>query len=172
MDFTPLLNTTGCNRQTRRRRAGFTIVEVAMAATIMALVISSSILVLQSGFKALDNARKTTLAAQIIQSEMERIRMLSWTRVQALMAEPPQIDLATIFPQTTETERKVLAQMQGTNGFTATRTITPLGDFANEVIQITIFITWRGLDGITHERSSSTRYCKDGLYAYYYTIGS
>ncbi len=148
------------------------MIEVTIAAAVMALVISGSILVLQSGFKSLDTARKTTLAAQIIQSEMERIRMLSWSRVQDITAEEtyPKIDLDTIFPQNTALERNVLDQMN--RAFTATRTITPLADFSGDVVEITISISWTGIDGIAHNRSSTTRYCKDGLYAYYYTIAS
>lgn len=157
-------------RRLLRSRAGFTIVEVAVAATVMVLAISSAILVLQSGFRALDTARKTTLAAQIIQSEMERIRMLSWNRVQQLQTASPTIDLATIFPQNTAVEREVLAQMQ--RAFTATRTLTPLADFSNEIVEITVTVTWKGIDGVTHNRSTSTRYAKNGLYTYYYTLAS
>src|SRR5690606_29804220 len=138
----------------------------ALAAAIMAFAISGSIVVMQSGFKALDTARKTTLAAQIIQSEMERIRMLSWNRVQALRDQPAEIQLGDIFPSNTELEQKVLAQMQA--NFTATRSITPLADFSGEVVEITISISWKGIDGVTRNRSSNTRYAKDGLYAYYY----
>ncbi|MEZ0218453.1 MAG: hypothetical protein ACAH89_15045 [Rariglobus sp.] len=153
-----------------RLKAGFTIVEVAVAASVMVMVISTALIVMQTGFKALDSARKTTLAAQIIQSEMERVRMLSWSRVQTLSTASSSIDLTTIFPQNTEIERKVLAQMQRT--FTATRTITPLTDYSSEVMEITIAITWKGIDGVTHNRSTKTRYCKNGLYNYYYTLAS
>ncbi len=166
MSFTP--PSTAPKRRSLRSRSGFTIVEVAVAAAVMALVIASSILVLQSGFKALDTARKTTLAAQIMQSEMEHIRMLNWSRVQTLMAGSTQIDLSLIFPQNTVIERKILTQMQET--FTATRTMAYVTGFSNEVVEITVAITWKGLDGTTHNRSSSTRYCKNGLYAYYYTV--
>lgn len=154
----------------RPRRAGFTIVEVAVAATVMVIAITGSILVLQSGFKALDNARKTTLAAQIIQSEMERIRMLSWSRVEDLRTKPADIELSDIFPQTTVAERKVLGQMKST--FKATRTLTPLADFDNEIVEITVTVSWTGIDGIAHNRSTSTRYAKNGLYTYYYTLAS
>jgi type II secretory pathway pseudopilin PulG len=153
-----------------RFKAGFTIVEVAVAAGVMVLAISSALIVIQSGFRSLDTARKTTLAAQIIQSEMERIRMLSWSRVEDLMDDPPQVDLTDIFPQNTEIERKVLAEMQRT--FTATRSITALADYSNEVVEITVTIIWKGIDGVTHNRSTNTRYCKDGLYNYYYTLAS
>jgi len=135
----------------------------------MLLTITSSLLVMQSSFKALDNARNTTLASQIIQSEMERIRMLSWSRVQALNRNT-QLDLETIFPQNTALEIKMLNQMKRV--FTATRTITPLSAFSDEIVEINVSITWRGIDGITHNRSTNTRYCKNGLYSYYYTLPS
>lgn len=148
-----------------RASAGFTLVEIMVASFVMLFAISSSIIVMQSGFKALDTARKTTLAAQIMQSEMERIRMLSWTSVSNETAGP--IDLAKIFPQNTEVEKQILTQMQSV--FTAERTVTLLSAYADEIVEIGVSIRWKGIDGVSHERSSNTRYCKDGLYAYYYT---
>lgn len=144
-----------------------------VASFVMLFAISSSILVMQSGFKALDTARKTTLAAQIMQSEMERIRMLSWTSVSGEASGP--IDLKKIFPQNTEVEKQILAQMEAS--FTAERTVTPLTAYASdigepEIVEISVSIRWKGIDGVAHERSSSTRYCKNGLYAYYYTAPS
>lgn len=153
----------------RRASAGFTVVEVMVATFVMLFSISSSILVMQTGFRSLDTARKTTLAAQIMQSEMERMRMLSWSRVQALLsADPVAVDISTIFPQNTEAEKKIFADMART--FTATRTATYLSGSGDEIILIAITISWRGIDGVRHERTSNTRYCKNGLYNYYYTL--
>ncbi|MFH1496914.1 MAG: prepilin-type N-terminal cleavage/methylation domain-containing protein [Verrucomicrobiota bacterium] len=153
-------------RPGRQRQAGFTIVEVLMATFVMAFAITSSILVMQHGFRYLDTARKTTLAAQIMQSEMERIRMLSWGRISALPPSEP-IDFDDIFPANTTAEQAVLARIRQT--FTATRTVTSLAEYNNEIRQIDVRITWTGLDGVNHTRTSSTQYCQDGLYAYYYT---
>lgn len=154
--------------RTRRQRsqAGFTIAEVLMATFVMAFAITSSIVVMQHGFRYLDTARKTTLAAQIMQSEMERIRMLSWGRISAL---PPseEIDFDDIFPANTTAEQEVLDRIERT--FVATRTVTSLAEYDNQIRQINVTITWNGLDGISHTRTSSTQYCQDGLYAYYYT---
>ncbi|MSU46151.1 MAG: hypothetical protein EXS42_03250 [Lacunisphaera sp.] len=55
-----------------------------MSAFIMAFGIATSIIAMQTGFKAIDLARGTTMASQIIQSEMERLRMMSWTTMTAL----------------------------------------------------------------------------------------
>lgn len=150
--------------------AGFTIVEVLMATFVMLFAISSSVLVMQSGFRSLDTARKTTLAAQIMQSEMERMRMLSWSRVEALVApEPATIDIADIFPRNTAAEIELFNEMERTFT-TRTRTASYLAGSSDEIIKIDIIISWRGIDGVAHERTSSTRYCKNGLYNYYYTL--
>lgn len=152
----------------RRAAAGFTVVEVMVATFVMLFSISSAILVMQTGFRALDTARKTTLCSQIMQSEMERMRMLSWSRVQALVTADPKIDLSTIFPRNTDAEKKIFADMART--FTATRAASYLSGSGDEIIVIGITISWRGIDGVRHERTSSTRYCKNGLYNYYYTL--
>ncbi len=153
----------------RRPDAGFSLVEVIAATFVMLFAISSAILVMQSGFRSLDTARKTTLAAQIMQSEMEHLRMLSWSRVQALVGpEPAKIDISTIFPQTTEAEKRILEEMKRT--FVPTRSATYLAGTDNELIGINITITWKGIDGVSHTRTSNTRYCKNGLYNYYYTL--
>jgi type II secretory pathway pseudopilin PulG len=145
-----------------RSLRAFTIIEVAMAASVMALAISGSIIVLQVGFKSLDNARNTTLASQIIQSEMERIRLLNWSDVDALPASET-IALTTIFPSSTTTTAM-------TDRFTATRTCALVANHDSEMKSITITVTWKGVDSKTHSRSSSTCYAKNGLYDYYYTL--
>ena len=68
-------------RSSRRPRdtRGFTIIELALASFIMAFGIAASIIALQVGFRALDVARDSTLASQIMQSEIERLRLMAWS---------------------------------------------------------------------------------------------
>lgn len=133
-----------------------------MAAAVMALCISGSIIVMQAGFKSLDNARNTTLASQIIQSEMERIRLLNWSDVDALPASA-SVDLNTIFPTSSTTTAMITR-------FSATRTSAVVANRDSEIKKITITVSWTGIDSLTHSRSTSTYYCKNGLYDYYYTL--
>src|SRR5688500_5965266 len=62
-------------------KSAFTLLEVMMAATVLVLGISSSIIVLQYGMRAIDTARYTTLAGQILQSQMEKLLLLNWDHV-------------------------------------------------------------------------------------------
>lgn len=143
----------------RRRVRGFTIVEVIAAACILAFTIAGSITVLVSGFHALDTARNTTLSAQIIQSEMERIRLLSWDGVSAL-PDSANIQITSIFPASDQVAAR----------FSAVRTTATVSGTSNLVKKITVTVSWTGIDGQSHRRSSTTCYCKNGLYDYYYTL--
>jgi Tfp pilus assembly protein PilV len=148
-------------RSRLRSQKGFTIVEVAIAAGVLALVLSTSIITLQSGFRTLDVARGTTLASQILQSEMERLRMKSWTDINAMPASQT-LDGATFFTTNSDVAGK----------FSITRTIAADGTRPGEVIYITIAVTWTTYDKQTHTRTFSSMYAKNGLYDYYYTLAS
>lgn len=141
----------------RRRCAGFTIAEVSLATMVMALGIATSVTALQMGFRSLDVARGTTLASQILQSEIERVRMMSWTSINALPASA-RVDLSTMF-----TSSPAL-----TASYTVTETVTDV--VAGEIRQIAVAAVWRGYDGRSHQLSMVTYYTKNGLYDYYYTL--
>ena len=162
----------------RRRRtdAGFTIIEVAMAGFVMAFGIATSIIAMQSGFKTVDVARGTTLASQILQSEMERLRLMSWTSITALSTatdttapaptgSPAGVEIfdgAAYFSTNPEVAGRYLI----------TRTVTADSTRPSDVIYITISVTWTSYDGRSHTRSFQSMYAKDGLYDYYYTLAN
>ena len=143
----------------RGAKAGFTILEVTMATFVMAMGIATSIIAMQAGFKHLDLARGTTLASQILQSEMERIRLMSWTGVTALAASET-FDGGTFF----STSSKVVGK------FSVTRTVTPDAARPTEARDIVVRVSWNGYDGRGHSRSFNSTYVKNGLYDYYYTV--
>jgi Tfp pilus assembly protein PilV len=141
----------------RRRCAGFSIPEVALAACVMALGIATAITAIQMGFRTLDVARGTTLASQILQSEIERVRMMSWTSIDALPASDA-VDLSTMF-----TSSPALAA-----SYTVTETVTDV--IAGEMRQILVSAEWNSYDGRSHQLSMMTYYTKNGLYDYNYTL--
>lgn len=147
----------------RRRRAdsGFTILEVAMSSFVMAFGIATSIIAMQTGFKAIDLARGTTMASQLLQSEMERVRMLSWTTVTALPAKE-QVDLSLYFTTNPEIVNK----------YRVVRVVEQDADRPDDVRNITLYVTWTGYDGRRHQRSFKSMYAKNGLYDYYYTLAT
>jgi Tfp pilus assembly protein PilV len=158
---TPLPPSVAPRRRRSRAQAGFTIVEVSLAAGVLALAIATSIITLQSGFRTIDVARGTTLASQILQSEMERLRMKSWTDMAALPASE-SFDGATYFSTNPDVAGK----------YTITRRVAADGTRPTEVLYITISVTWKSYDGSSHTRSFQSMYAKNGLYDYYYTLAN
>jgi Tfp pilus assembly protein PilV len=135
-------------------RRAFTLVEVKLAAGVLALGITTALLTLQRGFQALDSARHLTLASQAMQSEFERLRLKSWAQLQALQDSGD----ATV---------SVPAVPGAANGsFACRRTIR---DVKADMKEITLVSTWRGYDGREHRVSTLARYGKSGLYDYFYT---
>jgi hypothetical protein len=150
------------SRRSRRlsRAQGFTLVEVACAAFVLLFGIASSIVAMQSGFRSLDYARGLTLSSQILQSEIEAIRLLPWGQVKALPETPPEklplVDLDTVFEDAPRPHNfKIYHAFEDV--------------IAGQMLRITVTASWTTLDGITHRRSTSTEYCIDGLNDFYAT---
>jgi hypothetical protein len=153
----------------RRATAAFTIAEVMMSTFVLALGIATSIIAMQSGYKQIDLARGTTLAAQIMASEMERIRLMSWTTVFAMAsaAGSPSGQAAgvTVFDGATYFSTNI--DLAGK--YTITRTVAVDSARPTEAVNITVSVRWQTYDLRWHQRSFTAMYAKNGLYDYYYT---
>lgn len=146
-------------RRRLRRASGFTILEVALASSVMALGLATSIIAMQTGFKFVDVARDTTLASQILQSEIERIRMMNWGAVAALPAEEA-VNLSAMFTSDVNLAAR----------FTVVRRMAADETRPADVRLITLRVNWTSIDGRSHARSFQAKYVKNGLYDYYYTL--
>lgn len=163
-------------RAIRFRQRGFTIVEVAIAATILVLAISSSLIVLQQGLRAIDNARYTTLAGQILQSQMEKLRMLNWTQFTYVNTSTTPSSGGPLNYTTFTTD--VSSSTAQINRFTFLQEITPTAGNFNptpittlnvQMYDIKLTANWTGMDGRPHTLSYKTRYLKNGISSFFYT---
>ena len=132
-----------------------------MAAGVMALAITTAITTMQQAFLALDSARNITLAGQVMQSQIERLRMKSWTVIEAYQREtqPKQLVAADFDLALTRDYPGFLSR------FTVTRQITDAG---TDLKEISLTMTWRGYDGRPASRSYKSYYGRNGLYDYFY----
>lgn len=170
MRFAP----TARSARARRADSGFTILEVSMASFVMAFGIATSIVAMQSGFKTVDVARGTTLASQILQSEMERLRMKSWADISAMATATDTVapvpsgspagvevfDGATYFSTNADVAGKYMI----------TRTVAADSTRPSDVLYVTISVRWSDSMGKWHTRSFRSTYAKNGLYDYLYTL--
>jgi Tfp pilus assembly protein PilV len=130
------------------------VLEVMVAATVMIFGITTAILTLQRGFQSLDAARNLTYASQVMQTELERLRLKNWDQLETLQNSG---DTAVTVEAVTGS---------GGEGFTCTRTIR---DVRTDMKEITLAATWRGRDGRPQTARLVTRYGRNGLYDFFYT---
>ncbi len=152
----------------RSRLAAFTILEVAMAAAVMALSISTSILVMSRGFSSLDSSRCISYASQIMQSELEKMRLTRWgdgltgagsgtTGVSAYSTTATVIPIDATFANAGDVGSRM----------TLTRIAANAPGHTTGMIQVTLTITWTTSDSHTLSRSYVTYYGQSGLYDFF-----
>ena len=140
----------------REKGRGFTLREVALGATILAVGFVGMVEALALGSEMLDTARNQTLAAQIVQAEVEYLRMQNWTTIQSLTSTSAS-NLSTY----TEFTSTSLATVAGTS-VTLARTVASPDPHTN-LRQITMTVTWTSITGKVHSRSCSAYIGKYGL---------
>lgn len=146
----------------KRRQAGFTIFEVMMASFVMLFAISTSLITLQRGLQAIDQARYTTLAGQILQSQMEKLRLLTWAQLTDPTNGPPASGAFT--PSMSASVSGQLAN------FTCSQTIADApAPFNGTMKDITLTATWTGADGRSRSLTYFTRYGQNGISDFFYT---
>jgi Tfp pilus assembly protein PilV len=134
------------------RAAAFSLVEVMVASCVLMLGISGALVTLQRSLDSIAQARQLDAASQLMQTELERLRLLNWSQLQALQ-ESGRTDVAV--PSGGDFAR-----------FTCERRIHDLRDGMKE---ITLVASWGGLDGRAHSARLVTRYSRSGLNDYFYT---
>jgi uncharacterized protein (TIGR02598 family) len=145
----------------RRRDAGFSVADVMISALILAFCIMTSLTVIQYGFRAMDNARNTTIAGQILQSMMEDTRMLPWTAASGTSIST--LASGTVTPDSSFTAGDAAAQALVAR-FTITRTVSTVSTYIKE---IDYNATWKGIDGRSHSLTYSGYYSQYGLNNYF-----
>jgi hypothetical protein len=165
--------------------------EVALAATVLALTLVGMIGVVESGSQMLDLSRKQTLAAQILHAEIDQLRIHSWVTVAGYSQAGTAVYIGGVpagYPPgpttlTSSTDPSlatfVAKYPQTATIFTLKRTVScvqpsqtnplPSSPYASEpyLVQVTFTISWTGVTGQKYTRTSSTYVGYNGLYQQY-----
>ena len=151
-------------------KQGFTLVEVMMAAFVLVTVLLGTLTGLLQGFAMLDTARNTTLAAQIIESQIEDLRLQPWATINAFPVDTNQtVDLAAAIgsnPSLSTAEKAALAQR-----FSITRRFTDATGRTDAngstFKRVSFSISWRDYNNRPHTRSYETFLGRNGLSDYF-----
>lgn len=134
-----------------------TIVEVCVAATVVLIGVVGLIQALTIGSAMLETSRSQTVAAQIIQHEINKLRLLDWD-------DPSTAnDIAGLSEKTNQTPDSQFTAVA--NGFKWSRTVaTPKANLRHVVLTV----TWKSkITGRVYSRSGETYLGKNGLHASY-----
>lgn len=124
-----------------------------MAVLVLSTVITSAILVMQRALAELDAARNLDVAGRILKTEIEKERLLEWTQVSDA-AYRPVIDAS------------LLGNPAIAGRFTLSRSLVSVAGSGGKLVQATVIVTWRGLDGRGRSRSTTTWFAEGGLNDY------
>lgn len=153
----------------RQARAAFTLVEVAVAAALLGVVMASFFACLGSGLAIVNTSRQDLRATQILTQKTEAVRLCTWSELHSL-------------PSTFQDLYYDSGSTNGNPGVTYYGTITvgpatciPIGSlYYSNIALVTISLDWTNYDGgrpVAHNRSMQTLVGYYGLVNYIYGQG-
>lgn len=130
--------------------SGFTLVEVAVSATVMLLVVTGMLTAISSGMQMVRTSEQSAVASNLITHEVNELRMLPWTTVQSMSASST-LSVPSRFA--------VVA-----DGMSIRRTVI---QESTNLRRITFTISWTNHLGSAVTRSEEVMIAKNGLNATY-----
>jgi prepilin-type N-terminal cleavage/methylation domain-containing protein len=148
-------------RGTQNTAAAFSLIEVMISIVVLSVVFVGFYLNLSQGFASAEVSRENLRATQILEQQMETIRLYTWDQINSNGYVPTNFTVALDPTGTTS------------NGliFTATTVITnaPVTEaYSNNLVLVTTTLTWTSDNGNRHTRKMSTLVSEYGLHNYYY----
>ena len=149
------------NEKTAAVRSAFTVVEVMIGVTIMAVTFASLFLGFAQGFGIIRSARENLRATQILQEQAETIRLYTWDQINSNGFIPAGFT-NYFYPAST--------QANGGLVYTGQITISPAPmaeSYSNDHRLVTVALTWTSGHAVC-QRQLNTLVSRYGLHNYYY----
>jgi|GEM_PF-1390491 len=140
----------GFRPEPQKGRRAFAILENAIAAAILALVVVGILTITSHSFVMMQQTRDFSRANQILQQKMEDIRLLRFSDIQSL---------PSTFTDPNDTQNKFAGTI------TKTTYRTSLSGTAVS-IKVTLSVTWMGRDGKQRNQTMTSVFSSTGLNDY------
>ena len=134
---------------------GFTLVEVMVSVFLMAIVFTAAFGSYFLGMRMVEDAREELRASQIIQSELEAMRSLSWAELEALPSIEPIQPTGTLIQQFAK-------------NYIAYRQVYEVTGSGGTQKQIIVYVWWKNSRDLYSHQIANTVFTKGGLNDYYY----
>lgn len=133
-------------------REAFSLVEVMTATCVLMLGLGGTVMTVKSSLETISHSRHLGVASQVMQSEIERLRLRSWDQLQAI--------------QDSGDQTVAVPALADSANLTCTRQIRDLRDGLKEIV---VEARWGGSRERPHTARLVTRYARNGLNDYFYT---
>lgn len=164
--FTPLSCNVGggAGNYPQGRGAGMTLVEVLIAATLLAFVIMSTLTTVSYSLSTLRMARNSTRLHEYMNSYIEELRVRPYADIQAFAALAQPVNLTTAI--TTESMAAALPENVTASGLFTT--LTASAPMQMGMISLELTMTWTESSGLTRTKKTYTTFSENGLSDQYY----
>ncbi len=149
-------NSAAATQLIPRNTRGISLVEVMMAVFVLGTAVAGTLTALRVGFNSIQLARDNTMAAQILQSEIENLRLMSWNELLTL-PEDEAFQVGEQFDPSLASR------------FQATRRIN-VDLLRPGIKEVELEVEWTTLSGAEQQRVYRTLFSQEGLNDYYYVI--
>lgn len=139
------------NPNTVKNEAGFTLVEVALSATVMLFVIAGMLSAVTSGAQMLDSSDRMVTANNLMTHHVNELRLDGWNTVSNLPSGSRTVATPTRFSSVAA-------------GMTIRRTVL---EEQVELYRVTFTASWTGMTGRAYTASEEALFAKNGLNASY-----
>ena len=144
-------------------RRGFTLVELMVAMVCVGIVLVAAFTSAAQGRHMLEDARDMTRVGQILQSQMEDLRMLSWEDLEAAEAAASggwaamtlSREFVESYGEKYSIQRRIATRVDGATVYADQK-------------EIMVKVTWEGPRGETHTRTTATWFTHGGMHDYLY----
>lgn len=134
----------------RKKEAGFTLIEVALSATVMLFVIAGMLSAVTSGAQMLDSSNKMVTASNLITHHVNELRLEGWDEVSRLPANRT-LTVPARFSSVAD-------------GMSIRRTVI---EEDTDLYRVTFAVSWTGITGRNYTESEDALFAKNGLSASY-----
>ena len=138
------------NQNNHQEEAGFTLIEVALSATVMLFVIAGMLSTVTSGAQILDSSNRMTTASNLITHHVNELRLEGWDEVSRLPANRA-LSVPTRFASVA-------------SGMSIQRTVV---EEDTDLYRVTFAISWTGITRREYTKSEDALFAKNGLSATY-----
>lgn len=134
----------------RKKDAGFTLIEVALSATVMLFVIAGMLSAVTSGAQMLDSSNRMVTASNLITHHVNELRLEGWDQVSNLPASRT-LTIPSRFSTVAD-------------GMSISRTVV---EEDTDLYRVTFAVSWTGITGRSYTESEDALFAKNGLSATY-----